>query len=663
MKTSPPHPKSSVVAFSVLVVLAAINARGAGPVIPAVGDFPIGAVGTKDLLSDQIFMNAMWHMAVEQVDEEGPVVTVTTTGATFRFDPEAGTVAVRHRLGTARPALTLAADAGALAGLRVVARDTGAVILTSEAGVRLKVNCDSMLMLRSQAPCTLRMRLGWQPDEVYPAGDARLVMDPLGAVALLPIRGATRYGPEVDGAAIYKLEAGGECWISIGPPRPYRWEDSLSQRLIWQGSWLKPELAVPADAKIRQWSRHGNILWLQSEAMLWKSWHQAYEPRLPAQFERVIQAAHDLGLRVMAYTSPYYFTKGIGGEYTRRGVNVGAYMEALASLYDRHGGLDDTYFDGVYSDDVENTYRVCRATRAFLGDQRLFMVHCTTSPPPGGLAYNPAADTYANFILRGEGQGFRNERWLRYFISGYNISNAVGVVCNNAGHWMPQQRHVEMTLRANCRLAYMPFDPDEWPDGATVRIVHLRPEVVERRHREALEKWYWPRLDASYRPWFERLNREGAFAIPPEPPEPPPYPMAGLSLSDLRAATSARLVYEVFGADGPKFRTPVELNGVPLGDLPGGRGDHWDSGAPMPLSPGALAAIGRTNRLTLANADRDCFKLRRLHLEFTLGDGRKAASNVVQYVYCSDGRWAHAEGTSVTLGRPLVIVIPVPVGE
>ena len=634
----------------------------AGLVVPAIGDFPISQVGEKDLLSDQIFMKPMWGMAVEEVRQAGDGIVVTTTGAVFQLNPAESRIRCAQRLGKARPTVSLQMGKGALAGLRVVAKGGGGVVLASDAGVRVKINCDSLLMLRVADATTLNCKIPWNPDVIYPARSSRLVMDPFGAVALLPISG--KIGLEKGAskqACAYQLGAKAEFWVSVGPPRPYRWKDSLNDRLIWQGSWLKPELAVPADEKIKKWSAYGNILWLQSENQLWKSWHEAFEPRLPKEFARVIRTAHGLGLRVMAYASPFYFTKGVGGNHTAHGKNVGQYLEALADLYRRFGDLNDTYFDGVYGQSVANTYRLCRATRAFLGDERRLMIHCTTSPPAGGLAYNPAADTYANMILRGEGQGFRGATWLRYYISGYNVSNAVGVVCNNAGYWVPTREQVEMTLRTNCRLTYMPFDAEEWPNGKTVRIVHLRPEVVEKNIVEALSSWYWPRLERDYQSWFEAINASADFTSPPPPPAAPPHPVAGLTLSAVRSAAGARIVYESFGADAPEYRSTVSLNGVALGNLPGGDGDKWAAGPPIPISKEALRSIKPVNRLTIKNLNRDAFKLRKLYLEFTLADGRVASSNLIQSAYCSADTWAHAEGVSVPLGAPIEIDVPIPV--
>jgi len=630
--------------------------------VPAIGDLPIGRIGEKDLMSDEIFMQGLWGMKIEGVEERGDRIVIATTGAEFELQAGESRILCRQRLGKERRSVSIALGDGALAGLRVAARGTGAVVLASAAGVQIKVNCDSLLMLRVASEADVTCSVPWEADMTYGAGSSRLIMDPFGAVGLFPIRGevALEKGKGA-GEWTYKAGAGAELWVSVGPPRAYRWKDSLEQRLIWQGSWTKPELAVPGDEKIEKWFAHGNILWLQSEKMLYKTWyHTDFFPQLPEEFGRVIETTHRLGRRVIAYASPFYFVKGIDRGPSGKGTNVGAYLEEVADFLKRYPTLDGIYFDGVYPGSVENTYRVCRATRALLGDEKILEIHCTGNAP-GRRCYNPAADTYANFILRGEGQGFIGEEWLRYFVSGYNISNAVGVVCNNAGHWMPTERQVAMTLRANCRLAYMPFDADEWPDGGKVRIVNLRPEEVERRHRAAMSAWYWPRLDGGYREWFEGINAKGDFKLPPPPPGPPPHPVAGLTLGDVMAAAKGRLVLESFGADAPEYRSVVLLNGVELGDLPASKGDRWSDKMSVALPKEALGALGASNELTIKNLDKDAFKVRSVYLELTLADGRRASSNLVSAVYCSAGGWAYQEGHAVPLGEPLVIRIPIPV--
>ena len=61
--------------------------------------------------------------------------------------------------------------------------------------------------------------------------------------------------------------------------------------------------------------------------------------------------------------------------------------------------------------------------------------------------------------------------------------NTIGFVCNNQGYWAPTSRQVEMTLRANCRLAYMPMDTDE-------DIRADPPPARKTNHITAMTRWY-----------------------------------------------------------------------------------------------------------------------------------------------------------------------------
>ena len=317
----------------------------------------------KDIMSDEIFMDAAWHFRIEGVHATPDLVAVTTTGAVFAFSPRADRILCQQRLAKARRSLLLHFPEGSLRGLHVTEQGTGAVILESAAGVQFKVNCDSLLMIRSTDDIAVRCRVLFKPLQTYSHGANHLVMDAFGAVGLFPVEGA---GPgeksPVANEYTYKLGGEGMLWCSIGPPRPYPWAESLREHLIWQGSWKSPELAVPRNELIEKWRDKGTILWLQSEVMLWKSWHEAFEPRLPEEFQRVIDESHRVGLRVIAYASPFYFTKGLGGDHTNTGENMGLYLAAIRDLLERyasrdgiHPGLEGIYFDGVYPGSVKHT--------------------------------------------------------------------------------------------------------------------------------------------------------------------------------------------------------------------------------------------------------------------------------------------------------------------
>ena len=123
-----------------------------------------------DIMSDEIFMEAAWHFQIDGVQTDPQQIMVTTTGAKFYFSPSADRVLCEQRLPRQRRSLLLRFPAGSLDELQVIAQDSGAVILQSQAGVRFKVNCDSLLMIRSQRAAPVRCRVLFEPIQTYSYG-------------------------------------------------------------------------------------------------------------------------------------------------------------------------------------------------------------------------------------------------------------------------------------------------------------------------------------------------------------------------------------------------------------------------------------------------------------------------------------------------------------
>jgi len=327
---------------------------------------------------------------------------------------------------------------------------------------------------------------------------------------------------------------------------------------------------------------------------------------------------------------------------TTTGENLAWYLEEARKALDNLG-VDGLYFDGVYRDSVKNNYILLRSARELLGDQRLLFVHNTVSAP-GGMCYNPSADTWADFHLRGEHRRPFRPGYLRWFISCYNISNSIGFVCNNAGFQSPTRDQVEMTLAANCRLPYFSGGSSQYLDP--------------------LQKWYWPRLNESYRAFVEKLNQQPWPKPIPDLEQPTVLPprleVPGLTEAKLSQALSATLVMDTFGVGVPTYKSPMTLNGIPIGLVPPS-GESWSEEMVVDLPPEACAKLRATNELVIQNPDHDCFKVRNIYIRVTLAPGQYVTSNVIGGVYCSDKTWAHAEGESVALGEPIKISIPFPV--
>jgi hypothetical protein len=126
-------------------------------------------------------------------------------------------------------------------------------------------------------------------------------------------------------------------------------------------------------------------------------------------------------------------------------------------------------------------YALARRTRELIGEDGILEWHSTTALG-SGRCYLPHADAYVDFILRGEGRKslYADFEYLRYFVSGYNINNCIGVLCNN-GPVGVNGDLVRDVLRANGRFHVIAG----WLD---------KPEFVK-----VLEEDYFPRLNAGLR--------------------------------------------------------------------------------------------------------------------------------------------------------------------
>jgi len=161
-----------------------------------------------------------------------------------------------------------------------------------------------------------------------------------------------------------------------------------------------------------------------------------------------------------------------------------------------HPGVDGIYFDEMYPLNLPESYRVIRTTRKILGSNRRIIYHSTVGPTaspwtintPGRPVYSPTVDAYADFVATGElaAQGANTgadqdivftQDYLRYRISGYNISNSIGLdidyfiytcapltgcdvrsffyapALQTGGKWLFESR-VRDLLRYNARMPY-----------------------------------------------------------------------------------------------------------------------------------------------------------------------------------------------------------------
>ncbi len=421
----------------------------------------------QDLMDPAAFPEAQRGMTVESVAEKDGTVMITTTGAVVVMDAAKGVVSFRQRIGGERPVAAL--DLGRpLQGMRVTHGGTGfARVTIDEPKATMRVNGDSLFMLQVHAPLRVAVRT-----EIAPAWNAswetnHLIVDELGGFGLycsepeLP----DHYDPYGSPVAMYPLPENAVLAVGVCPPKPYDWERSLREQVIWHWS---DKTSYPPDEDLRSWKPCGNVVLLQSEVMLWKDWNLDFVPRLGMdEWNRVRNTIHGMGMPFIVYTSPFYFLKGTSQEKNAvndkpgvcpgaiyDGENMDLFLDAIARVMDNLKP-DGLYFDGQYAKNPAALYALARHARRIIGDNGILEWHSTVELGRWGSSqmYMPQADAYTDIQLRGEGvdQLYGDFDYLRFFVSGYNINNCIGVLCNNSGKPMTAPL-LESTLKANARL-------------------------------------------------------------------------------------------------------------------------------------------------------------------------------------------------------------------
>ena len=267
------------------------------------------------------------------------------------------------------------------------------------------------------------------------------------------------------------------------------------------------EESLPADEGLGKHLDYvGNIYHLH-DLVVWEEWQGSFVPtRGIEEMTRVRDTVHRLGARLMVYTSPQYFTRGTPNEHRATtaqmsgdafvmkagpgwygGENMDLFLEEIDRVVNEYG-VDGLYFDGLYCNSLVQSYRVMRESRRLLGE-RLLWVHTTWSPPGlTTIGYCPTVDAYADFVLRGEDNPrlAADALWQRYLISGFNISNSIGMPQHNK---VPKDdlddRFVDALLDVNARFYY---------HGAL--------------GRERITDYYWPQLTNALMDRVDRVMAE-----------------------------------------------------------------------------------------------------------------------------------------------------------
>lgn len=463
----------------------------------------------QDLMDPAQFPEPQRGLVVESATVDKGMVRIVSTGAEITVDLAKGEILLAQRIGHQRPVARLRLGQ-TMTGATVTHRGPGFARVTfAKPDLTIRVNGDSLFMLHAHEALSIAVdRL------ILPAWQAsfrsnHLIADELGAFGLYSSQVGIEdgYDPYATTVATYPLPADEVLWVGVCPPKPYDWDRSLHERVVWH--WTRGD-AYPSDADLEKWSQRGNLILLQSEVKLWKDWNLDFVPREGLEeFARVRETVHRLGMRFIVYTSPYYFLKGTALEPrafnsfegftnwppgTGTGENMGLFLAAIRRVM-AECQPDGLYFDGQYTSNPAALYALARETRAVVGEEGILEWHSTSALGSSGC-YLPQADAYVDIILRGEGRGanYADFDYLRFFVSGYNINNCIGVLCNNG----PEVANPDLTkqlLLANGRYH-------------TLVGWLARPQIMA-----TLDQYYFPRLTPALRATVDAAVAERQQAV------------------------------------------------------------------------------------------------------------------------------------------------------
>ena len=457
-------------------------------VLPAAAD----PIAFQDLMAPDVFPEAQFGMSVESAKAHADSFRVTTTGAEVACSPE-GVIHFRQLIGHRRRVAAIGLGRR-VEGVRLTHSGPGFVHVSVEAPrVTIRVNGDSLALLHAHEPLTVRVRKAIDTAWSASFGPNHLIVDEWGGFGLYCSEPSLDDGfaPHGDIVATYDLPADAVLAVGVCPPKPYDWGRSLNSTVVWHWS---AETAYPPDSVLRSWRPHGDVFLLQSAVMAWEDWNLDFVPRFGGrEFARVRETIHDVGARFIVYTSPFFFLrgtelesyafnsfesfKGWPGVGTGTGENMELFMEAITRVMEEHRP-DGLYFDWQYHLNPAALYALARRSRALVGDDGILEWH-STGALGYGRCYFPQADAYADIILRGEDQTrmYSDFRYLRFFVSGYNINNCIGVLCNNLAGGDPTTELTRELLRANCRYHTIAT----WIDDPAIMEVlgnHYRPRLT-----------------------------------------------------------------------------------------------------------------------------------------------------------------------------------------
>ncbi len=398
---------------------------------------------THELPSDVLL-----GMRLEEVTQRETGISAVVTGAEFLVD-DRGRIQCFQRIPSRREVARIELPAEVLP-LTLKQRNEFACIASSP-GLTLRFQGDSLVIIKANEDVDLSFRGLFKPAYKEEKEGKWLFIDQTGGFGIYPTVKKETAAPDFnkeEWSISYKMCKGEEIWFSVFPPRPYNWKRAYEDLAAHEGN-EKP-YCYPSNELIKSSARFCKVMvvhswfWPGGDREPWMI--PRFVPNDMKEFIRMRDEIHRNGMKLVPYFSPYYYS---GNDF------FGEVKRALEEYK-----VDGLYFDGV-SNDFRTSYEIVRKTRQMLGDERILFRHCTADPLGSNRIYCPFIDAYCDYIYRGESgrADLELDDFLRWTVSGYNISNAVGywVYTGSTGkpgyvRQSPAREHIDAALNREVRI-------------------------------------------------------------------------------------------------------------------------------------------------------------------------------------------------------------------
>jgi len=299
--------------------------------------------------------HALMGMKIESVEADGQSARVNTTGAAFVFDLPNDAIICSQKIPRRRKVATI--HGLSLKCLKPVSKTPDRCVFGETAEQEtLVVSADSLLTISLAPGATVDITGSYRPAWEGQESNCLFLPDETGGVGLYLIGNGSGTKPvskDTEWTVNYQTASSSKLLVSVFPPRPFDIQQS-GETLLHSFSWRRP---YPSDQELAAWRPIGSVLALHS--WIWQgsqgstygieqddSWAtMAFVPKDAQELQRVVEAAHRLGMKVIPYMSPYYFGNP-GGQVVKS--TLGRFLNTVQDVLSQYG-FDGVYYDGLYA--------------------------------------------------------------------------------------------------------------------------------------------------------------------------------------------------------------------------------------------------------------------------------------------------------------------------